>query len=58
MKMSIYLYVFVLLVCFIGLLYNTNKLYEKNINKTERLVLALLFLLLAIAILATLHHLH
>ena len=58
MKMYIYLCVFVLLVCFIGLLYNTNKLYEKNINKTERLVLALLFLLLAIAILATLHHLH
>lgn len=58
MKMYIYLCVFVLLICFVGLLYNTNKLYEKNINKTERLVLALLFLLLAIAILATLHHLH
>lgn len=56
--MYIYLCVFVLLICFVGLLYNTNKLYEKNINKTERLVLALLFLLLAIAILATLHHLH
>lgn len=55
--MYIYLCVFVLLICFVGLLYNTNKLYEKNINKTERLVLALLFLLLAIAILATLHHL-
>lgn len=56
--MLVYIYIVALAICFTGLLYNTNKLYEKNINKTERLILALLFLLLAIAILATLHHLH
>lgn len=56
--MYIYLYVFVLLICLVDSLYNTNKLYEKDANKGYRLVLALLFILLAIAILATLHHLH
>ena len=56
--MYIYLYVFVLLICFVGLLYNTNKLYEKDSDKGYRLVLALVFFMLGIFSLAILHHLH
>lgn len=55
--MYIYLYVFVLLICFVGLLYNTNKLYEKDSDKGYRLVLALVFFMVGIFSLAILNHL-
>lgn len=57
MKMYIYLCVFVLLICFVGLLYNTNKLYEKDSDKGYRLVLALVFFMVGIFSLAILNHL-
>lgn len=57
MKMYIYLCVFVLLICFVGLLYNTNKLYEKDADKGYHLVLALVFHMLGIFSLAILNHL-
>lgn len=57
MKMYIYLCVFVLLICFVGLLYNTNKLYEKDSDKGYRLVLALVFFMVGIFSLAIPNHL-
>lgn len=55
--MYIYICVFVILICFVGLLYNTNKLYEKDSDKGYHLVLALVFHMLGIFSLAILNHL-
>lgn len=55
--MYIYFYIFVLLICLVGSLYNTNKLYEKDSDKGYRLALSLTFFMLGIFSLAILHHL-
>lgn len=56
--MLITIYIVALVVCLIGLLYNTNKLYEKDSDKGYRLALSLTFFMLGIFSLAILHHLH
>ena len=64
--MLITIYIIALVVCLIGLLYNTNKLYEKDSDKVYekdsdkgyRLALSLTFFMLGIFSLAILHHLH
>lgn len=56
--MLIPFYIVALVVCFTGLLYNTNKLYEKDADKGYRLALSLTFFMLGIFSLAILHHLH
>lgn len=55
--MLITIYIVALVVCLIGLLYNTNKLYEKDSDKGYRLVLALVFFMVGIFSLAILNHL-
>ena len=55
--MLITIYIVALVICFTDLLYNTNKLYEKDSDKGYRLALSLTFFMLGIFSLAILHHL-
>lgn len=55
--MLITIYIVALAICFTGLLYNTNKLYEKDSDKGYRLALSLTFFMLGIFSLAILHYL-